>query len=754
MTPLTPVVDSGLHEPGASPPEPAARRPRRSARARRPAPGRGRGRQRAPPAALRRGRDRQDADGVRRAAQGRGRRLSRREGGSRPARPPRAARLDPGPRAHDAREPGLRDARRRPAGAPGRWGRGLARVAPDARARDRRPHHRGHRPADAARLRGPPVGRRAQPRGHRRARAPRARAAAAPARRLPARRAARRIGPPRVAGEADQPAARRGGPAQAPHAGRDGARRHADPGDRPAGAARGVQRRVRAHGRHSPPHRGAARRAGRRGRGRTAAPSAPPRFRTRSRTRCSRASGACRTTRARSPGRGPSSVAASCPRSSPAAWIVRSPTSRRRSRSWSSSRSCTRSTSSIAASTTSATSSSGTRCTRPWGRPSCAISTPAPPSSGRCWSARRRSTRRSTSSGPACARRPTGRRWPGRAPRAPSRAGARRSSSTAAPSPTCPTDLGSDELATLYEGYCEAALAVDDVPVIEETATLARRHYLDAGRPLDAANMLVLLAANARRDVRPRRSGATCSPRRRPSLPTLPAIARDATSSCPTCARCRACSSSTPDGTRPRWRCSRRHATCAMASTDPDTGDIDYVVASVGGVRRAMVDDGLETMLEGRAPARVRRARRAPASRPSGGRPRPPCASWRTPSAEVGLREGLRYADEIEQSYCRHVMAATTAHLAWAAGRWDEAVCDRRRSSSSSTAAGGARSARATCSGSSPSDAVRSSGHAPCSTSRWRSAAQRGGGPRAARDVGAGGDGPRRRRAGGRAAAV
>jgi DNA-binding CsgD family transcriptional regulator len=44
------------------------------------------------------------------------------------------------------------------------------------------------------------------------------------------------------------------------------------------------------------------------------------------------------------------------------------------------------------------------------------------------------------------------------------------------------------------------------------------------------------------------------------------------------------------------------------------------------------------------------------------------------PVAAVGLREGLRYADEIEQSYCRHVMAATTALLAWAAGRWDEAV--------------------------------------------------------------------------------
>ncbi len=43
-------------------------------------------------------------------------------------------------------------------------------------------------------------------------------------------------------------------------------------------------------------------------------------------------------------------------------------------------------------------------------------------------------------------------------------------------------------------------------------------------------------------------------------------------------------------------------------------------------------------------------------------------------TAAVALREGLRYADEIEQSYCRHLMAATSAHVAWAAGLWDEAV--------------------------------------------------------------------------------
>ncbi len=44
------------------------------------------------------------------------------------------------------------------------------------------------------------------------------------------------------------------------------------------------------------------------------------------------------------------------------------------------------------------------------------------------------------------------------------------------------------------------------------------------------------------------------------------------------------------------------------------------------------------------------------------------------PAAAIALDEGLRYADEIEQSYCRHVLAATSAHVAWAAGAWDDAV--------------------------------------------------------------------------------
>jgi len=43
------------------------------------------------------------------------------------------------------------------------------------------------------------------------------------------------------------------------------------------------------------------------------------------------------------------------------------------------------------------------------------------------------------------------------------------------------------------------------------------------------------------------------------------------------------------------------------------------------------------------------------------------------PTASRMLASGMRYADAIEQSHCAHVMAATTAMVAWADGRWAEA---------------------------------------------------------------------------------
>lgn len=42
--------------------------------------------------------------------------------------------------------------------------------------------------------------------------------------------------------------------------------------------------------------------------------------------------------------------------------------------------------------------------------------------------------------------------------------------------------------------------------------------------------------------------------------------------------------------------------------------------------------------------------------------------------AAACIDEGLPYADAIEQSYCAHVMAGLTGVIAWAGGRWDDAV--------------------------------------------------------------------------------
>jgi DNA-binding CsgD family transcriptional regulator len=42
--------------------------------------------------------------------------------------------------------------------------------------------------------------------------------------------------------------------------------------------------------------------------------------------------------------------------------------------------------------------------------------------------------------------------------------------------------------------------------------------------------------------------------------------------------------------------------------------------------------------------------------------------------AARSLGEGMRYADAIEQSHCRHVMGSVGALVEWAAGRWDAAI--------------------------------------------------------------------------------
>ncbi|HEU0242451.1 MAG TPA: LuxR C-terminal-related transcriptional regulator, partial [Candidatus Limnocylindrales bacterium] len=234
-----------------------------------------------------------------------------------------------------------------------------------------------------------------------------------------------------------------------------------------------------------------------------------------------------------------------------------------------------------------------------------------------------------------------------------------------------PEGLSAAETADLFAGYCESALAIDDVPVIEETARRARQSYLDAGMAIEAADMVVMLAANARRDVRPaaeRRRLLDEADRELLALPPSPD--RDLVlSEVRSMQGLLATDSGRYAAAVPLFE---EALAFRRASSDPDTGDIDYTLSTLG-VYDGRVTEGLGAMID------VARGARALHQESLG----VTAFRWTTATAtrvmayDVALEcllEGMRYAAEIEQSYCRHVMAAASSHLDWAAGRWDDAV--------------------------------------------------------------------------------
>ena len=326
---------------------------------------------------------------------------------------------------------------------------------------------------------------------------------------------------------------------------------------------------------------------------------------------------------------------------------------------------------STAATSTSATSCCATRCTTASRPPSCGACTLERASSGPSWLARRRSTHRSTSSEPASSQRRSAphsqeRELPERCP-----AGASRSGCTPGPRRTSPRTLPAIERAKLYDGYFEAASAVDDVSAMVETARLARHWYLEAGRPAEAAAALLNEAGVARRDVcpaserlrlldqveselreladTPERTATLSDLRLFQAMVSLDRVKLDE-------------AAALLDEARSLW----------LASGNSDTRDIDYIAASVD-VLAGRTDTGMSTMLRIARDARESRIESTGVT----------AYRWLAAiairvmdyaTAEIGLSEGLRYADAIEQSYCRHVLAATAAHVAWAHGRWDDAI--------------------------------------------------------------------------------
>ncbi len=234
-----------------------------------------------------------------------------------------------------------------------------------------------------------------------------------------------------------------------------------------------------------------------------------------------------------------------------------------------------------------------------------------------------------------------------------------------------PEDLESAEHAALLEAYRNEAAAIDLHDQVEEAATAARALYLEAGLRVKAADQLEILAAVARRECRPLETRTELITRGLLELePLAPGPARDQVRGWLTIERAQvqldemdidtargSVESVLELASRTDDRLMAAGARAVLGMIDVVSGDIDGGLDRIAALARESQQLGFEdpavTAYRDGATVAVR--------------------VMRYRFAEDSIQQGVRYADSIEQSHCRHVMRATAALIAWADGRWDDA---------------------------------------------------------------------------------
>lgn len=233
-----------------------------------------------------------------------------------------------------------------------------------------------------------------------------------------------------------------------------------------------------------------------------------------------------------------------------------------------------------------------------------------------------------------------------------------------------PPELTAAEKGELYAEYVAAASAVDSIPAIEAAALEARRYFQEAGDSVGALDALLSLYMVARRDVRPRREKLALLEQAEVEIQAIPPSPR------------RADLLALQRAEQAVAELEVGHFDAAVARFEEsraatlEAGESDVDVDAWIAIPRLLGDadpTALRTMLDAARRARDERLESAgvTAYRVSAAMA---VRVMDYPRALEGIREGLRYADEIEQSFCRSIMAAASAHVSWAAGQWDEAV--------------------------------------------------------------------------------
>ncbi len=235
-----------------------------------------------------------------------------------------------------------------------------------------------------------------------------------------------------------------------------------------------------------------------------------------------------------------------------------------------------------------------------------------------------------------------------------------------------PPDLSADERAELYRGFSDAASAIERMDDSIAAAHEARRWFLEAGRSADAAEMLVNVASGERKN------GISSIDERRVLMAQGLAELEGAASS-PRVEEARAqlfnfqaLNEFDAANFDEAERLNQRYLEIAQALGDHEMElDAQFFageVALVRGEDKAALEGLVEIARQGRA----------------AGYELVGVTSFRVAAtmaarvmdygvAEAAIREGIEYADAIEQSHCRQQMAVISALMAWAQGDWEGA---------------------------------------------------------------------------------
>lgn len=235
-----------------------------------------------------------------------------------------------------------------------------------------------------------------------------------------------------------------------------------------------------------------------------------------------------------------------------------------------------------------------------------------------------------------------------------------------------PADLPTATQGEILAAYAVEAAAVEEIAIAEGAASQARERYVAAGDLVSAAAQWTWLTGLARRQARPVAGRLTMIEAAMAEVAELPAGPRVSGIAAELHGELACTWLDGLDFAAARAAVERG----LIAARDSDDDEVKLWLTSLESLLDALVDPGREPLDRMAAVAREARERGFEDCGVTAYRDASVAAARVMDYRRAGelIEEGMRYADSIEQSHCAHIMAATGALVAWADGRWDEAM--------------------------------------------------------------------------------